>query len=327
MSEQNKVNILGIDVIRPDVEEAVENSLSYVREPGHAMFYFLTAESSLLCENDEAAADFVRGCDMVFPGDSHTERAFNRLNEESETAESAGHYAGDYMNRLFAVMNDRDLSIYTVMDSEETLTRLQEYILTEYPGINLDGILVEKESEGEFSRVVNDINACLPDIVFICLPPDLQIRFAGRYYGMMNTGLCVCIESMQPWIHKETVEIPGFFRAIGASGFYLWLKKKGKFQQLITGSIFRKRVLTEAGENGQTEEISENGQTEEIRKDGQAEEISEGSETEEIIEDSHADSETGEGSRDETANKPDPEQNLDPEKQNPAAQDSPDYGK
>lgn len=253
MSEQNKVNILGIDVIRPEVEEAVETSLSYVSEPGRGMFYFLTAESSLLCETHEEAAEFVRSCDIVFPGDSHTEKAFNRLTEDSEAAESAGHYAGDYMNRLFAAMNDHDLSIYTVMDSEETLTSLQEYILTEYPGINLDGILVEKDSDGEFSRVVNDINACLPDIVFICLPPALQIRFAGRYYGMMNTGLCVCIESMQPWIHKETIEIPGLFRAIGASGFYLWLKKKGKFHQLITGSMFRKRVLTEAGETVRSE--------------------------------------------------------------------------
>ncbi len=79
---------------------------------------------------------------------------------------------------------------------------------------------------------------------------EWQIQFADRFSSMMNTGLCVCIESMQPWIHKETVEVPGFFRTIGASGLYFWLKKKGKFHQLITGSIFRKQVLSDSTDNG-----------------------------------------------------------------------------
>ena len=250
MPEQNKVNILGIDVSFPEVEEAVEMSVRLVREPGPGLIYFLTAESSLLCQNDVQAAGFVNRCDLVLPGDLHTQKAYHRLREESEGGEGEGLYAGNYMTRLFSVMNEHDFSIYAVMDSEETLTALQEYILTEYPGINLDGILVEKDTEGEFGRVVNDINACVPDIVFLCLPPEWQIQFADRFSSMMNTGLCVCIESMQPWIHKETVEVPGFFRTIGASGLYFWLKKKGKFHQLITGSIFRKQVLSDSTDNG-----------------------------------------------------------------------------
>ena len=259
MPEQTKINILGIDVSFPGVEEAVEASVRFVREPGPALIYFLTAESSLLCQNDSEAAAFVNRCDLVLPGDLHTQKAYHRLKEESEGAEGEGQYAGNYMTRLFPVMNAYDFSIYAVMDSEETLTALQEYILTEYPGINLDGILVEKDSEGEFGRVVNDINACVPDIVFICLPPEWQIGFADRFSSMMNTGLCVCIESMQPWIHEETVEVPEFFRVIGASGLYFWLKKKGKFRHLITGSIFRKQVLSDSADGPQAGNLDEKG--------------------------------------------------------------------
>ena len=249
MSDQNKLKILGIDVIRPEVEEAVKRSLGFVKDPGPSMVYFLTAESSLLCQNDAGAADYVNRCDLVLPGDLYTEKVFSEMQEGTGLNENDGQYAGNYMNRLFALMDSNELSIYAVMNSEETLTGLQEYILTNYPGINLDGILVEKDSEGEFGRVVNDINACVPDIVFICLPPEMQIRFAEGFSQMMNTGLCICIESMQPWLHRETVEVPAFFKTLKAEKLYLWMKKKGKLRKLITGSIFRKRVLNDAGES------------------------------------------------------------------------------
>ena len=255
MSEHKKVSMLGVNVTGMPVEDAVEETLRLMTEPRLGKIYFLTAESSLLCQSDERAVEFLNSCDLVMPGDSHTGKAFDGLpdirdrDSDSQATgkdqEIPGDFAQQYMRTILPRMNGEELSIYAIMDSETGLLSLQEYILTNYPSINLEGILIGKDSEEEYGRVVNDVNKCVPDIVFVCVSAEQQIRFVRGFASMMNTGLCICIESMQPWIYREVTEVPGFFRMLHLESLYYWIRKENKLGNLIAGSAFRKRMRDE----------------------------------------------------------------------------------
>ena len=257
MSERKKVSMLGVNVTGMPVKDAVEETLRLMTEPRLGKIYFLTAESSLLCQSDDRTVDFLNHCDLVLPGDSHTEKAFDDLPDirgkdpDKETPEAnqdqviSEDYAQQYMRSILPRMNEEELSIYVIMDSETGLLSLQEYILTNYPSINLEGILIGKDSEEEYGRVVNDVNKCVPDIVFVCVSAEQQIRFVREFASMMNTGLCICIESMQPWIYREVAEVPGFFRLMHLESLYYWIRRENKLGNLIAGSAFRKRMRGE----------------------------------------------------------------------------------
>ena len=57
-----------------------------------------------------------------------------------------------------------------VMEQESYLESMEEYMEESYRNIEVHGNVMRKETKGEADRIVNEINACIPDIVFVCIP-------------------------------------------------------------------------------------------------------------------------------------------------------------
>lgn len=244
-----KANVLGIDVSVMRVDKAVNVSMELMRGKGLPVICFLSAGSSLLCQNNEAVANYVASCNLILPGDQHIERALHHRQDNEGAPEGIGEFADNYLKRLFSKINREGRSIYTIMGQEEHLEALEEYMEEAYHNIEVQGTVIRKETKGEADRIVNEINACIPDIVFVCIPADRQIKFMENYSSMMNTRLCILIESIQPLIRKETEEIPGWVQKMHLEGIYSWFKKEQKIKNTIVGSIFKKKVMNEASED------------------------------------------------------------------------------
>lgn len=243
-----KANVLGIDVSMMRVDKAVNVSMELMRGKGLPVICFLSAVSSLLCQNDEGAAAYVSSCNLILPGDRHIEMAVRHQQENGTIPEGIGEFADNYLKRLFAKINREGRSIYMIMDQDGYLDSMEEYMEESYRNIEVQGSVIRKETKGEADRIVNEINACIPDIVFVCLPPERQIKFMEKHATMMNTRLCILIESVQPLIRKETEEIPAWVQRLHLEGIYSWFKKEQKIKNTIVGSVFKKKVMNEAGE-------------------------------------------------------------------------------
>lgn len=266
-----KANVLGIDVSVMRVDKAVNVSMELMRGKGLPVICFLSAGSSLLCQNDEKVADYVSSCNLILPGDRHIEMAVHHKQDNGEIPEGIGEFADNYLKRLFSKMNREGRSIYTITEQDAHLESLEEYMDESYHNIEVQGTVMRKETKGEADRIVNEINACIPDIVFVCIPADRQIKFMGKHAAMMNTRLCILIESIQPLIRRETEEIPAWVQSLHLEGIYTWFKKEQKIKNTIVGSVFKKKILNEVSEEPEeknSEEISsENNLETEKEKD------------------------------------------------------------
>lgn len=266
-----KANVLGIDVSVMRVDKAVNVSMELMRGKGLPVICFLSAGSSLLCQNDEKVADYVSSCNLVLPGDRHIEMAAHHKQDNGEIPEGIGEFADNYLKRLFSKMNREGRSIYTITEQDAHLDSLEEYMDESYHNIEVQGTVMRKETKGEADRIVNEINACIPDVVFVCVPADRQIKFMEKHAAMMNTRLCILIESIQPLIRRETEEIPAWVQSLHLEGIYTWFKKEQKIKNTIVGSVFKKKVLNEVSEEPEeksSEEIStENNLETEEEKD------------------------------------------------------------
>ena len=206
-----KVNVLGIDVSVMRPEKAVNLTMDYMRRKGLEVVFFHSAESSLYCQNQSWAAESVQNMQLVLPGDSHMEMAIRHQRSSSEDRKGIGEFADEYLKRLFAKLNRESREIYAVMTKQEHLDSFKEYISSSYPDIFQNGTAFDGENTG---TVLNEINANIPDIVFFCLPVEQQIMFVRDFSSMMNTRLCICIESVQPLISKETESAPAVLRVL-----------------------------------------------------------------------------------------------------------------
>ncbi len=241
-------NILGIRVSVIRVDRAVNISVDLMRKKGMSVICFLSAEGSLLCQNDETAASYIQSCQLVLPGDRHIEMASHHHQETGTLPEGMGEFADNYLKRLFTKISKDKGSIYTIMEQEDHLNSLETYMDELYPNIEVRGSVLVEGTKEESDKAVNQINACIPDIVFVCLSPEHQIQFMKNHAAMMNTGLCILVESIQPLIRKETEEVPGIFRAFRLEKLYAWFKREHKIRKTIVGSLFKKKVLDEGVE-------------------------------------------------------------------------------
>ena len=279
-----KANVLGIDVSVMRVDKAVNVSMELMRGKGLPVICFLSAGSSLLCQNDEKVADYVTSCNLVLPGDRHIEMAVHHRQDNGEIPEGIGEFADNYLKRLFSKMNREGRSIYTITEQDAHLESLEQYMDESYHNIEVQGTVMRKETKGEADRIVNEINACIPDVVFVCIPADRQIKFMEKHAAMMNTRLCILIESVQPLIRKETEEIPAWVQSLHLEGVYAWFKKEQKIRNTIVGSVFKKKVMNEvseeAAEKTSDEISSENNLDAEEEKNNTFEKESNNSKTE-----------------------------------------------
>ena len=279
-----KANVLGIDVSVMRVDKAVNVSMELMRGKGLPVICFLSAGSSLLCQNDEKVADYVTSCNLVLPGDRHIEMAVHHRQDNGEIPEGIGEFADNYLKRLFSKMNREGRSIYTITEQDAHLESLEQYMDESYHNIEVQGTVMRKETKGEADRIVNEINACIPDVVFVCIPADRQIKFMEKHAAMMNTRLCILIESIQPLIRKETEEIPAWVQSLHLEGVYAWFKKEQKIRNTIVGSVFKKKVMNEVSEEASektSDEISsENNLDAEEEKNNTFEKESNNSKTE-----------------------------------------------
>ena len=243
-----KANVLGIDVSVMRVDKAVNVSMELMRRKGLPVICFLSAGSSLLCQNDEKVADYVTSCNLVLPGDRHIEMAVHHRQDNGEIPEGIGEFADNYLKRMFSKMNREGRSIYTITEQDTHLESLEQYMDESYHNIEVQGTVMRKETKGEADRIVNEINACIPDVVFVCISADRQIKFMEKHAAMMNTRLCILIESIQPLIRRETEEIPRWVQSLHLEGIYSWFKKEQKIKNTIVGSVFKKKILNEVSE-------------------------------------------------------------------------------
>ena len=152
-------------------------------------------------------------------------------------------------------MNREYREIFAVTSQQDRLTDLDAYLTENYPNITMQGMVYESDTEGGADKVVNEINAHIPDALLLLLPVADQLMFLKDYSPMMNTRLCICIESLHPFIVKETISVPRWIRVLHLESLYRWFNREEKLERTIAGSIFKKKVnedsQTEAGHDEQ----------------------------------------------------------------------------
>lgn len=162
-----------------------------------------------------------------------------------------GVFTEEYMKRFFLRMNREHREVFLVTLTGERLKTLTAYVKKMYPDITAEGMVYEPKEEGAADKLVNEINGHIPDALLLLLPPEAQLSLLRDYETMMNAGLCLCIESLQPMVLKEIRPVPSWVRFLHLESFYRWVHKEEKIESQIAGSLFRRKITedsqTEAG--------------------------------------------------------------------------------
>ncbi len=247
---RKQVNVLGIDVSVMRPEKAVNITMNYANRKELSTIYFHTAGSSVFCQNHDWAEQRIQACNLVLAGDRYMEEhtvAHAFSGQENYSGNGLFSYA--YLKRLFHRLNRDSREIFLIMSREEHLDTMKEYMARKYPDILVHGEILREEPASEHERIVNEINGIIPDFVFVCLPAEQLLKFVDEYHSMMNTRVLVCLESLQQLVQSETEIVPRWIEVLHLEGIYQWIKKEGKIQEQIIGSIFKRSIINGVDED------------------------------------------------------------------------------
>lgn len=242
MRENNlkRIDVLGINLCNSRPDKAVTASLEAMRGHGLTTIFFLSAMGSLYCQETPWAKELVNSHDLVFPGDRHTEMTVQGQLLSGENG--SGDFAKEYLKKFFARMNKENRELFVVCSSPERLEAIREYFKERYPDISIQSMVYEQDMEGASDKVVNEINAHIPDVVLLLLSAEEELMFIRDYETMMNADLCICMDSTHSYITERTKDIPSWIGFLHLDWLYLWLHKENRLESRIAGSIFKKRV-------------------------------------------------------------------------------------
>ena len=236
------VDVLGIDVSVVIPEKAVNITMNYINRKELSTVFFHTAESSLFCQSYDWAAQSVDSSNLVLPGDIYMEHAIAHKVFEGKGATGNGQYAKEYLRRLMGRLSREKREIFVVVSGQEELDAMKEDMMSAYPDITLYGGILPEEAEVDMESLVNEINGMIPDAVFLCLPPESQLRMLKEYVPMMNTHLVICIESFKPTVLTGSEVVPKWIEQLHLTNVYRWIRKEHRIRESIVGSIFKKTV-------------------------------------------------------------------------------------
>ena len=210
-------------------EQAVLETLRHMNSSEPHVIWVCSAED-LDWHNKSPKDSFFLLFFMVVPVRENTEIDKEMLDEPAD-AQKIHSYIVHYLRDLLQALNSEQRHIYSIMDTENSVRNITSWMQENAPNITFQSHLLEDNVQESAEKAVNEINAIIPDVVALILPPERQMEFLRNYQSMMNTHLCICISCLNEIV--ESRDIPELIKKLHLTGLYQWIRDKGTRQSRL----------------------------------------------------------------------------------------------
>lgn len=143
----------------------------------------------------------------------------------------------DYMREILKVSEQKGYAHYFYGSTEETLKRLHERLLAEYPQIRVVGMSsppFRKMTDEEDQAIITDINDAEPDFLWVGLGAPKQERWMAEHQGKVK-GLMVGVGAGFDYLAGNIRRAPGWMQKRSLEWMYrLWQDPKRLFRRYVT---------------------------------------------------------------------------------------------
>ena len=241
----NKINIrgVGIDNVTMDEAQAIIDGFA-ASKSFHAVFT-PNAEIVQLCIEDKAVCDIVNSADLIVPDGAGVVLASKILSKPLK-----GKVAGvDLGRRAISLSQKKGYGVYFLGGKPGIAELAAEKLKEQYPNFKLVGThdgYFAKEGE-ESDKVIDDINALSPDILFVCFGVPAQEKWImANREKLSGIGLIMGLGGSLDSYAGTVKRAPNIFIKLNLEWFYRLMKEPKrigrmmKLPKFVFGTIFAK---------------------------------------------------------------------------------------
>ncbi len=233
---KDRCSVLGVDFSVSNIMDAISFIREHLSELKGQYICFGNAHTSVMAYEDREYAEVQNGAAFVMPDGAPISRI-----QRKRGFLRAGRVAGpDFMGKMFLTSMGGSPSMYFYGASEETIQKLRENLLRDYPGLDIRGFEsppFRELSEEEDRAAVERINASGADILWVGLGAPKQEKWMAAHKGKINALMLGVGAGFD--FHAGTVKrAPSWLQKIGLEWlFRLFQDPKRLFKRYIITNI------------------------------------------------------------------------------------------
>lgn len=208
---------------------------------GAAVVYFTNVHSIHLSQRDEELRAIIDRADLVLPDGSGVSIAGKVMgNPVHENLNGT-----DLMPRVLGQAEKARWSVYLFGARSQVLNTCRTQLMARYPRLQIAGTHHGYVSEKDEAALIEDINACRPDLLLVGLGSPRQEKWIDRNAQRLQVGVCFAVGGLFDFMSGAKKRAPGWMRRLGIEWlFRLIIEPKGKWDRtFVEMPLFLLRVL------------------------------------------------------------------------------------
>jgi N-acetylglucosaminyldiphosphoundecaprenol N-acetyl-beta-D-mannosaminyltransferase len=238
-----KMELFGCPVDSLNLDQTIGRIESIIKRREPRRHSALNAAKIVRMRKDQRLRQIVAASDMV-SADGQSVVWASRLLGKPLPERVAGI---DLMQKLLSLAQDRGYGVYLLGATEEVLLKLRERLGREYPGLKLVGCRNGYFSGRDEERIVLEINAAGPDILFVGMSTPKKEYFLGKYQAKLRVPFSMGVGGSFDVLSGKSKRAPQVMRRMGLEWFYRFVQEPSRLwrRYLVTNLLFLFYLLQE----------------------------------------------------------------------------------
>ena len=241
---EKRIDVLGVGFDIFTMEEAVDEGVRLMNEPGAHYVVTPNPEIVEICREDADARGAVNSADLVIPDGIGVIYGAKILGTPLKQKLPGIEFA----ERLMEKMAQEKKTLYLLGAKPGIAEQAAEKLRETYPGLTIAGT-----HDGYFQKdetVVADIRASMADVVFVCLGAPKQEKWMAHNGTATGAHLLLGLGGSLDVFAGVVQRAPEIFSKTGMEWFYRLLKQPSRIGRMMKLPLFLVHVV---GKKGKTD--------------------------------------------------------------------------
>ena len=222
-----KTDIMGIEFDNVTMQEAVEQARQMLA--GTRACYVVTPNAEIAYEalHDETLRELLNGASLVLPDGAGVVLASKILKTPLKQK-----VAGvDFADNLLGVLAESGKSVYLLGSKPGIAEMAAEKMTEKHPGLNICGM-----GDGYFKDeypVIEKINACSPDVLFVCLGAPKQEIFMKAHQQELQVKLMIGLGGSLDAFAGTVKRAPKWMIRLSLEWLYRLIREPKRFKRML----------------------------------------------------------------------------------------------
>jgi N-acetylglucosaminyldiphosphoundecaprenol N-acetyl-beta-D-mannosaminyltransferase len=196
-SSRGYVDLLGVRIDKVTTDDVLTKVEEFVAERGKRTIMYANVHVVNEASKDKELMEVLNQADVVYP-DGHGVVLGARMLGDELPPRMTG---ADWIYDLCALAERKDYSLYIIAGEPGTLEQAGKELGKRFPRLRILGISDGFfHTRGEAPKVISDVNAKKPHIVFIGMGTPIQEKFTSAYRQEMEAPVCWVVGALFDYV-------------------------------------------------------------------------------------------------------------------------------